>query len=192
MTPPRTRATRLAQAVHVRLFAVFSVASLKSVAPAKGMCRSLLISNQQTQLLTWCRYIKELADRINSIESKLESEGGLSQDEIDKLFGSDRHRGPNGTGSEEPNRKRPFSSISTGDFSTPMSNRQVPWGSEPRSIQPASGQSDNYADFNNSSLAPQPSEIKPDETPSKTVGATDMTMLEDTEVVEIHEDVLNE
>ncbi len=142
--------------------------------------------------LTVFRYIKELADRINSIESKLESEGGLSQDEIDKLFGSDRHRGPNGTGSEEPARKRPFSSISTNDFSTPVSSRQVPWGSEPRNIQPASGQSDGYAAFNNSSLAPQPSEIKPDDTPSKVVDATDMPMMDDEEVVDLQEDILNE
>ncbi|GJN82197.1 glucose-responsive transcription factor [Purpureocillium lilacinum] len=37
-------------------------------------------------------YIKELADRIHSIENKLESEGNLSQDDIDKLFASERPR----------------------------------------------------------------------------------------------------
>ena len=111
---------------------------------------------------------------------------------IDKLFGPERHRGPNGTGSEEPARKRPFSSISTGDFSTPASNRQAGWGSEPRNIQPASGQSDSYPSFNNSSLAPQPSAMKPDETPSKSAGTTDIPMMEDEEAVDLDEEVLNE
>ncbi|UKZ67393.1 uncharacterized protein TrAtP1_008554 [Trichoderma atroviride] len=41
-------------------------------------------------------YIKELADRIHSIENKLESEGSLTQDEIDRLLTPGSHRAYNG------------------------------------------------------------------------------------------------
>jgi hypothetical protein len=41
-------------------------------------------------------------------------------------------------------------------------------------------------------LAPQPSEIKPDETPSKRAGSADLPMMEDHEAVDLDEEVLNE
>ncbi|PNY28098.1 transcriptional regulatory protein [Tolypocladium capitatum] len=115
-------------------------------------------------------YIKELADRIHSIENKLESEGNLTQDDIDKLFASERPRSHSQVAGEDPSRKRPFSSISAGDFSTPTTARQAPWGSEPRPIQPASASSESFANHgyaSNGTLAPQPSAIKHDGTPSK-------------------------
>lgn len=139
-------------------------------------------------------YIKELADRINSIENKLESEGGLSQEEIDRLFGSDRQRaGPNGSlPAEESGRKRPFSSISSAEITTPVANRTAPWGSEPRSLQPASAQSDGQNGYNNSTLAPNSSAIK-DETPSKPPAAsTDAEMMDHSSVPDIDEAILHE
>ncbi|KAF4979564.1 hypothetical protein FZEAL_4268 [Fusarium zealandicum] len=130
-------------------------------------------------------YIKELADRIHSIENKLETEGALSQDDIDRLFVPERPRQSQG---EDTNRKRPFSSISTNDFATP--SRQA-WGSEHR-IQPSPGGSDGYAPYSTGSLAPQPSAIKPDETPSKPpVAAMDITMPDTSEVPDIDEGMLH-
>ncbi|KID92817.1 C6 finger domain-containing protein [Metarhizium guizhouense ARSEF 977] len=132
-------------------------------------------------------YIKELADRIHSIENKLESEGNLSQDDIDKLFATDRSRHSNGL--EDSTRKRPFSSISTGDYTTPTTVRQAPWGSEARSAQPASGQGEGLVqEYSNSSLAPQPTPIKPDETPTKPHAApADVPMLDGEEVPAVDE-----
>ncbi|OAA70546.1 Fungal transcriptional regulatory protein [Cordyceps fumosorosea ARSEF 2679] len=135
-------------------------------------------------------YIKELADRINSIESKLESDGGVSQDEIDKLFSSERHRGTNGTTSvDDASRKRPYSSISN-EFSTPAPNRQAPWGSEPRSLPPDSAHSNTY--YHNSSLAPQPSAVN--DTPSKPAHeeVDDLPMEDGEYVPNIDEGVLND
>ncbi|KAM5346479.1 hypothetical protein ACJ41O_009484 [Fusarium nematophilum] len=131
-------------------------------------------------------YIKELADRIHSIENKLESEGGaLSQEDLDRLFVPDR---PRQSQAEDANRKRPFSSISTNEFTTP--SRQTPWGSEHR-IQPSPG-AEGYTPYTNSSLAPQPSAIKPDATPSKPpVAAMDITMPDASEVPDIDEGILH-
>lgn len=136
-------------------------------------------------------YIKELADRIHSIENKLENEGPLSQDDLDHLFVPDRPR-QNHVGSDDANRKRPFSSIS-GEFTTPAPARQTPWGSEQRSIQPSSAASDGYAaPFSTGSLAPQPSAIRPESTPSKPpVAAMDISMPDADEVPEIDEDTLH-
>ncbi|KAF5009540.1 hypothetical protein FDECE_4252 [Fusarium decemcellulare] len=131
-------------------------------------------------------YIKELADRIHSIENKLESDGALSQDDIDRLFVPDRPRQSQG---DDSNRKRPFSSISTNDFTTP--SRQTPWGSEQR-IQPSPGASEPYHPYSTSSLAPQPTAIKNDETPSKPpVAAMDITMPDAGEVSDIDEAMLH-
>ncbi|OAR02907.1 hypothetical protein LLEC1_04550, partial [Akanthomyces lecanii] len=135
-------------------------------------------------------YIKELADRINSIESKLESDGGMSQDEIDKLFSAERNRGPNGTAVvDDANRKRPYSSISN-EFSTPAPQRQAPWTSEPRSLPPGSAHSDTY--HRNSSLAPQASAVH--DTPSKPMrnDVGDIAMEEGEHVPNIDEGVLND
>ncbi|KAM3543617.1 hypothetical protein ARSEF1564_003470 [Beauveria bassiana] len=135
-------------------------------------------------------YIKELADRINSIESKLESEGGVSQDELDKIFSAERHRGTNGTTVvEDANRKRPYSSISN-EFGTPAPTRQAPWGSEPRSLPPEAAPSDAY--YNNAHLAPQPSALN--DTPSKPASEDvgDVPMEDGEHVPNIDEGVLND
>lgn len=143
-----------------------------------------------------CSYIKELADRIHSIENKLESEGNLTQDEIDTLFASDRPRSHgHGAPGDDMSRKRPFSSISTGDVSTPVSARQAPWGSEPRPIQPASASSESFAQqpYANHSLAPQPSAIKSDDTPSKPpVASMEASMTDVDELPSIDEASLKE
>lgn len=121
-------------------------------------------------LIRYVRYIKELADRIHSIENKLESEGAgaLSQEDLDRLFSSNTER-PRAQSNEDPSRKRPFSSISTGDFTMPAPPRQTPWGSQPRPIQPSAPSTDSYGTpYTASTLAPQPSPIvKLDNTPSK-------------------------
>ncbi|EWG39500.1 hypothetical protein FVEG_15018 [Fusarium verticillioides 7600] len=131
-------------------------------------------------------YIKELADRIHSIENKLESDGGLSQDDIDRLFSTDRPRQSQG---EEAARKRPFSSISTNDFVTP--SRQMPWGSDHR-MQASPGTSEAYSAYNNNnSLAPQATSIRADSTPSKPpVAAMDVSMPDTHETVDIDESML--
>ncbi|KPM42876.1 hypothetical protein AK830_g3686 [Neonectria ditissima] len=135
-------------------------------------------------------YIKELADRIHSIENKLENEGGLSQEDLDHLFVPDRPRQSN-VGGEDASRKRPFSSIS-GEFTTPATTRQTPWGSEHRSIQPSSAASDGYAAYSTSSLAPQPSAIRPEATPSKPPVATmDISMTDTDAMPDIEEDTLH-
>lgn len=130
-------------------------------------------------------YIKELADRIHSIENKLESDGGLNQDDLDRLFAPERPR--QNHVNDDANRKRPFSSIS-GEFNTPASTRQTPWGSEHRSIQASTG-SDGYG---SSYLAPQPTALKPDETPSKPPVATmEITLTEADDVPDIDDEVLH-
>lgn len=142
------------------------------------------------------RYIKELADRIHSIENKLESEGNLTQDELDRLLTPGNHRAYNGlASSEEPVRKRPFSSISAGDFSTPAPPRQAPWGPEPRPILPAPAASDSYSGpgYTNSSLAPQPSAIRADSAPPKPpVASMESQAIETEEVPDFDEESLHE
>lgn len=129
-----------------------------------------------------------MADRINSIENKLESEGNLTQDEIDRLFGAERPRASNGTAAvDDSSRKRPFSSISGPDFSTPVTARQAPWGTDGRSSQV-----DSFSAFGNSALAPVPSAIRPDETPSKTAPAIDSEMTDDEDLPEIDEAEFND
>ena len=134
-------------------------------------------------------YIKELADRIHSIEHKLGSENGLTLEELDKLFPPSRPR------TEEAGRKRPFSSISTGDASTPGQARQAPWGSEPRALQPAPSADDGQAAaaYSSSSLAPQPTAAKGSVLPSKTSAAdADVSLLSSDELPEIDDGVLHE
>lgn len=141
------------------------------------------------------RYIKELADRIHSIENKLEAEGNLSQDDIDKLFVSDRSRSLNNlTAAEDAGRKRPFSSISSADLSTPASARQAPWGSESKTMQPPSASSDsgaNHANNGNHSLAPVASAIKLGVASSKPpVASMDASMVDIDEVPEVDDGAL--
>lgn len=136
------------------------------------------------------RYIKELADRIHSIENKLESEGALSQDDLDRLFAADR---PRASSNEDANRKRPFSAISTGEFSSPQQGRQTPWGSQPRPIQPSGATTDSYgAPYTESTLAPQPAEFKADSTPSKPPPVPmDITMPDVEDLPDVDEAALN-
>lgn len=143
-------------------------------------------------------YIKELADRIHSIENKLESEGSLTQDEIDRLLTPGSHRAYNGLAPpEEAGRKRTFSSISAGDFNAAAS-RQAPWGPEPRPILPAPASSDTFAGpagpvYANNSLAPQPAAVKPETAPQKPpVASMDSQVVDTEEVPEVDEDSLHE
>ncbi|KAI1387995.1 uncharacterized protein F4822DRAFT_298852 [Hypoxylon trugodes] len=106
-------------------------------------------------------YIKELADRINSIEGKLASEGGNV--DLNELLNGARRESADMFGSpgqpEENGRKRPYSSISGGEFTTPTSSRQATWSSEPRPIQPyqtPTGTGAYRAPYPVNGLAPQP------------------------------------
>ncbi|KAG6034723.1 hypothetical protein E4U41_006404 [Claviceps citrina] len=132
-------------------------------------------------------YIKELADRIHSIENKLESDGNLSQDDIDKLFATDRPRPSNGV--EDANRKRPFSSISTStrerELTTNLTVRQAPWGSDPRSNQPTLAAEDtlDHECSSNASLAPLATPIKADHTPLRPPADTPDPRMEEAEQI---------
>ncbi|EEY23193.1 conserved hypothetical protein [Verticillium alfalfae VaMs.102] len=97
-------------------------------------------------------YIKELADRIHSIEGRLCENTG-----------------------EEASRKRTFSSISSADITTPTAPRQPPstWSSEVRSqpqtqqLPQASATPERHnAPYSAHGLAPQPLSLRPD-TPSR-------------------------
>jgi hypothetical protein len=77
-------------------------------------------------------YIKELADRIHSIEGKLASEGA-NTDLSELLNGSRRDSGDLFHTGDTNNRKRPYSTISGGDFGTPTSNGQ--FNPEPRPLE---------------------------------------------------------
>lgn len=154
----------------------------------------------QNHSYSWpCRYIKELADRIHSIENKLESEGNMSQDDIDKLFASERPRSHSQLGAvDDSSRKRPFSSISTTtEFTTPLTaTRPPPWGSELRPLQPAPVTSEAFASQyagSNGALAPQPVVAKADGTPSKPPVATmDAPMTDADELPDVDEAALDE
>ena len=129
----------------------------------------MLSSNGPTMkgviLLTQTRYIKELADRINSIESKLESDGNLSHEDLEKLFATDRSRQSNVGSLDDQSRKRNFSSISGADVSSSAIGRPSGWPADTRNGQEnADGLSGTSG---NNSLAPQPSAIKSYDTPSK-------------------------
>ncbi|KAK3381637.1 hypothetical protein B0H63DRAFT_210824 [Podospora didyma] len=77
-------------------------------------------------------YIKELADRINTIEGQL----GAGREGLD---GSGRRDSAEVFTSPMPsdeNRKRPYSSISGDGFTTPTTDRLAAWATEPRPIRP--------------------------------------------------------
>lgn len=188
--PSRIRAIILAPAARDRLSDVCSVECLKNEDLAKGMAHSNCLFECYVTNST-SSYIKELADRIHSIENKLENDGGLSQDDLDHLFVPERAR-QNHVGGDDASRKRPFSSIS-GEFTTPAPTRQTPWGSEQRALQPSSTASDGYASaFNTGSLAPQPSAIKPDSTPSKPpVAIMEISMTDADPIPDIDEENLH-
>ncbi|KAL7621904.1 Glucose-responsive transcription factor [Parahypoxylon ruwenzoriense] len=122
-------------------------------------------------------YIKELADRINHIEGKLASEGG-NVDSLTELLNGARRESAELFGQSGPpdenSRKRPYSSISGADFSTPASSRQATWSSEPRPIQPYQTPTATFrGPYSANGLAPQPL-AKPDSsTPSRSAPGID-------------------
>lgn len=159
----------------------------KNAGQVKGMFQTRNVLRPREPALTkGRRYIKELADRIHSIENKLESDGNLSQDDIDKLFATDRSRQSNGP--EDNVRKRPFSSISAADFVAPHGARQAPWGS------PAPGANDGFDQgYHNTSLAPHPEPPKVDDTTNNVpVETTDAGMLGEDEAAELDEQAYHE
>ncbi|KAI2468180.1 hypothetical protein F4781DRAFT_277785 [Annulohypoxylon bovei var. microspora] len=110
-------------------------------------------------------YIKELADRINHIEGKLASDGGnvdrSNMDTLTELLNGARRDSMDlfspTAQAEESSRKRPYSSISGGEFATPTSSRQATWSSEPRPIQPYQTPSGSFkTPYSANGLAPQP------------------------------------
>ncbi|KAI8251036.1 putative transcriptional regulatory protein [Colletotrichum sp. SAR 10_99] len=76
---------------------------------------------------------------------------------------------------EDASRKRPFSSISSADLSTPAPTRQTAWGAEHRPLQPMATPSDKYqsSPFSTNGLAPQPLPIKNDMQPRPPVAPMD-------------------
>ncbi len=82
--------------------------------------------------LTVVRYIKELADRIHSIEGKLgnQTTAEVAVDAVLRRESADGYMAP---ATLNENSKRPYSSISTDAFQTPAPARGVAeWSSEPR------------------------------------------------------------
>ncbi|KAK8046542.1 hypothetical protein PG996_014606 [Apiospora saccharicola] len=107
-------------------------------------------------------YIKELADRINHIEGKLNSEGNHGDTTLSELLVSARRESSDifpgaAAQSDEAARKRPYSSISGAEFGTPTSSRQPTWSTEPRPIQPYGTPSDRARpNYSANGLAPTP------------------------------------
>lgn len=111
-------------------------------------------------------YIKELADRINSIEGKLGSQAAA--DILSGEVASRRELGESYTVAAlgEDLRKRTFSQISNETFPTPTTNRHQAWSSEPR---PAFAQQTAYS-ANGLALKPiLPREVTTS-TPTRTPG----------------------
>lgn len=155
--------------------------------PKQGVC--LLIRAKAYLILTCQRYIKELADRIHSIENKLDSEGGLSHEDISTLFG-DRSRVNNA--GDESSRKRPYSSISGGEFESPVAQRQSPWTPDSRPIQPATAQLEQAsAAYASSTLAPQSAPPKNEGFEKPTTGG-DVPMGDFEDTPELDEGVIHE
>lgn len=122
-------------------------------------------------------YIKELADRIHHIEGKLASEGGNVESLTELLTGSRRDSSDLfGAGqADELGRKRPYSSISGGEFDTPNPSRQQTFSSEPRPIQPYQASADRARPpYSANGLAPIPIAAKTDYgTPSRPAAVMD-------------------
>ncbi|KAF4122706.1 Fungal specific transcription factor domain [Geosmithia morbida] len=135
-------------------------------------------------------YIKELADRIHSIENKLDTEGGLTQEDLSGLFGDRQPRHSNV--GDDLGRKRHYSSISGGEIESPMSARQTPWA--PDSARPLHSQDGQPATpFDSSSLAPQPIAPRLDETLKTAMAPMDAPMeatIDD--VIDVDEGVLQD
>lgn len=131
-------------------------------------------------------YIKELADRIHSIEGKLASEGA-NADLSELLNGSRRDSGDLFQSGDASGRKRPYSSISGGDFGTPTSAGQ--FNSEPRPIQPYQTPTDRYRpSYSANGLAPTPLAAKADaDTPSRPTAVMDSIGLDLNHISQIQE-----
>ncbi|EMR63592.1 putative c6 finger domain-containing protein [Eutypa lata UCREL1] len=122
-------------------------------------------------------YIKELADRIHSIEGKLASEGG-NVDTLSELLTGTRRESSDLFSPAQPDdgsRKRPYSSMSTGEFDTPESSRQTAWNSESRPIQPFQPPRQPYSA---NGLAPQPLGKPDEDTPSRPPAVMDNLSLD--------------
>ena len=107
-------------------------------------------------------YIKELADRINSIEGKL---GGSAADLLD---GVSQRQSAEAFSSPLPlddSRKRPFSSISNENYAVPSPARHTGWTSEHRPIQPFQPPQNRGTPYSANGLAPQPIGPKADPPP---------------------------
>ncbi|KAI0142686.1 hypothetical protein GGR57DRAFT_485736 [Xylariaceae sp. FL1272] len=127
-------------------------------------------------------YIKELADRIHSIEGKLANEGG-NLDSLSELLGGGNRResldifAPS-THADEPSRKRPFDSISGPEQHEPTPSHQAAWVPEPRSAQPHQAPPDgDSAPYSANGLAPHPLPKSPD-APLLAAAAVDATPIE--------------
>ncbi|KAK2013873.1 hypothetical protein LZ32DRAFT_529648 [Colletotrichum eremochloae] len=121
-------------------------------------------------------YIKELADRINSIEGKLEIQSeSLPPDIMGHWTSAAASLNSTPGPAEDASRKRPFSSISSTDLSTPAPQRQATWGTEHRPLQPMTTPSDRFqsSPFTANGLAPQPMPIKNDMPPRPPVAPMD-------------------
>lgn len=136
------------------------------------------------------RYIKELADRINSIEGKLASEGG-SVDSLHELLGGSRRESADvcspSTSVDDASRKRPFSSMSGGDWESPLTSRQSAWSLEGRSTQPEQDLKLYSAD----GLAPQPLTKAEPSPPSPMMDALSLDLHETVHDRELTEDAFN-
>ena len=147
----------LVQTAAARQLSACSAASLKSEDRAKGKTKHhavcLCMVEDSYPLTTWhLSYIKELADRINSIEGKL---GGG----VDNLEGGSRRESTEAFSSPLPiddSRKRPFSSISNDGFPTPSPARPTAWTPGHRPIQPYQPPPNRGTPYSVNGLAPQP------------------------------------
>lgn len=99
-------------------------------------------------------YIKELADRIHSIEGKLASEGA-NADLTELLNGTRREASDLFPAADASGRKRPYSSISSGDFGTPTPAGHITSNLEHRPVYRSS--MDRYrTSYSANELAPAP------------------------------------
>lgn len=122
-------------------------------------------------------YIKELADRINSIEGKLGAQA--VSEALGDLAGISRRESADAYSPsvqlDENARKRPYSSISGEGFDTPVSNRHAGWASEPRPSNSFQTPTDRYRPpYSVNNLAPRPVGPKSEsQTPSRPVATMD-------------------
>ena len=116
-------------------------------------------SSSAALLTDFYSYIKELADRIHSIEGKLGGQPGSA--EVLELLGGARRESTDPYSPSlalNENSKRPFASLSSENFNSPDANRLAGWASETRPTlhQPTYG---------GPRLAPRPVEDSPSSRP---------------------------